>query len=100
MGPHNREGSCSSRSFFLPADLDKVRPRLEGGAHQLGRVDDVGLQHVDVLLLLWTSKARLRSTLSTGDDGAVLARVLGDLAHRRLQGSAHAARQDGLLLAL
>ena len=60
---------------------------LQRGAHDLRRVDDAGLDHVDILLGLGVEAVGLRLVLDdlADHDRAFDARVLDDLADRRLE---------------
>jgi hypothetical protein len=61
---------------------------LEGGAGDLGRVDDAGFDHVDPFHLGGIEADALFLALrAVGDDCAVYAGVLGYLADRLLEGS-------------
>ena len=69
-------------------------------AHDLGRVDDAGLHHVDILAGLGVEAVVgvvLVEQLAD-DDRAVDAGVLGDLAHRRLQRAADDVDADLLVV--
>src|SRR5712671_4914676 len=63
---------------------------LQRRAHDLGRVDDAGLQHVDILtgLCIEALVGAVALEQLADDDRAVDARVLGDEPDRRLQGAA------------
>src|SRR3546814_12695844 len=63
---------------------------LERGADDLGRVDDAGRDEVLVNLGLGVEAQRLVIAVDqlAGDDRAVPARILGDLAKRRLERAA------------
>src|SRR3546814_120360 len=60
---------------------------LQRRAHDLGRVDDAGLEHVHVLAVLRIEAdgGVLGVVDLADDDGALVTGVLGDLADRRLQ---------------
>src|SRR5262249_29577377 len=64
---------------------------LQGGAHDLGRVDDVLLHQVGVLAALGVEAPAVLILLLdlADDDGAILARVDGDLTRRVGQGFTH-----------
>jgi len=72
---------------------------LQGGAGDLGRVDDAGLDHVDPLHLGGVETDVLLLVLgAVGDDGAVDSRVLGDLADRLLEGALRDLETDLLVV--
>src|SRR5664280_2153385 len=64
---------------------------LQHGAHHLGRIDDAGLDHVDVFLFLGIEAVGLRLVLHdlADHDRALHAGILGDLADRRLKRLEH-----------
>ena len=64
---------------------------LQRDAHDLGRVDDAGAQHVDILLGLGVEAESLRLVLEhlADDDRTLHARILGDLADRGLKRPEH-----------
>ena len=73
---------------------------LQREAHDLGRVDDAGLHHVDILAVLGVEAVVgvvLVEQLAD-DDRAVDAGVLGDLADRRLQRAADDVDADLLVV--
>src|ERR1700733_3040706 len=72
---------------------------LQRGAHDLGRVDDAGLDHVDILFRLGVEAKGLRLVVAdpADDDRAFVARVFGDLTDRRLESLEHDA-DPGLLI--
>src|SRR3984957_4243121 len=72
---------------------------LQRGAHDLGRIDDAGLDHVDILFRLGVEAEGLRLVVGdlADDDRAFVARVFGDLTDRRLESLQHDA-DPGLLI--
>ncbi len=72
---------------------------LQRGAHDLGRIDDAGLDHVDVFVGLRVEAPVLRLVLAdlADHDRAFSARVLGDLPDRRFERLQHDA-DAGLLV--
>src|SRR5262249_19166125 len=76
-----------------------ARRVLQRAAHDLGRVDDAGLDQVAVLLAGGVEAvAALLVAHALDDDGALVARVLGDAAHGRLDGPAHDAHARALVV--
>ena len=64
---------------------------LQSDPHHLRRIDDAGVQHVDILLGLGVEAEGLRLVLKhlADDDRTLHARVLRDLADWGLKGSEH-----------
>src|SRR5687768_8355330 len=64
---------------------------LQGATHDLGRVDDAGLEHVDIfgVLRVEAEGAALAFEQLADHDRTVDASVLGDLTDRLLQGATH-----------
>ncbi len=92
--PSTRAAPFSSSSLMLViiASVVSISPAIEAAfwrarAGDLGRVDDPGLEHVDVLARVGVEADRAASRLDlVGDDAAVVAAVGGDAADRLLQG--------------
>src|SRR5919109_178623 len=71
---------------------------LEGRARHLGRIDDPGHEHVDILALLRVvAVARLELADSLDDDRAFLTSVDGDLTQRLLERAAQDLDADRLV---
>jgi hypothetical protein len=73
---------------------------LQRGPHDLGGVDHAGGDEILVHFRLRVEADRLVIAVDqlAGDDGAVMARILGDLADRRLQRAADDVDAAGLVV--
>src|SRR5208282_4434618 len=77
---------------------------LQSNPHDLRRIDDAGVQHIDILLSLGVEAESLGLVGQdlADDDRALYARILGDLADRRLKSPQHdidAGLDIGILVA-
>ena len=71
---------------------------LERGARHLRRIDDAGLEHVDVLARADIVAVRAGRLLDVGDDErGFLTRIVDELAERSLDGTRDDRRADGLV---
>ena len=93
-------GSLAHRRFGGDEQAGDRGRVLERGADDLGRIDHAGLDQVLVDLGLGVEAHRLVLAVDqlAGDDGAVMARILGDLADRRLQRAADDVDAAGLVV--
>ena len=93
-------GQLAHRRFGGDEQARDAGGVLERGADDLGRVDHAGLDQILVDLGLGVEAHGLVLAVDqlAGDDGAVMARILGDLADRRLQRAADDVDAAGLVV--